>query len=39
MDVVDAIAKVKTGTTGGMQNVPVESVVIREATIEAGAGD
>ncbi|MEE9472963.1 MAG: peptidylprolyl isomerase [Acidimicrobiia bacterium] len=39
MDVVDAIAKVKTGTTGGMQNVPAEPVVIREATVETGAGD
>jgi len=39
MDVVDAIAKVKTGTTGGMQNVPAEPVVIREATVETGAGE
>lgn len=39
MDVVDAIAKVKTGTKGGMQDVPIETVVIREATVEAGAGD
>ncbi|MGB6852415.1 MAG: peptidylprolyl isomerase, partial [Thermoanaerobaculia bacterium] len=39
MDVVDAIAKVKTGTKGGMQDVPVETVVIREATVEAGVGD
>lgn len=39
MDVVDAIAKVKTGTKGGFQDVPVETVVIRKATVEAGAGD
>ena len=39
MDVVDAIAKVKTGTKSGFQDVPVETVVIREATVEAGAGD
>ena len=39
MDVVDAIAKVKTGTKGGFQDVPIETVVIRKATVEAGAGD
>ena len=39
MDVVDAIAKVKTGTKMGFQDVPIETVVIREATVEAGAGD
>jgi len=33
MDVVDAIAAVETGNAGGMQNVPVEPIVIRSATI------
>jgi len=31
MDIVDKIAAVKTGTQGGMQNVPVEPVVIKGA--------
>ena len=31
MDIVDKIAAVKTGTQGGMQNVPVEPVVIKSA--------
>ena len=31
MDVVDAIAKVKTGNRGGHQNVPVDTVVIIKA--------
>ena len=39
MDVVDAIAKVKTGTKGGMQDVPVELVVIEKTTVDTGAGD
>jgi cyclophilin family peptidyl-prolyl cis-trans isomerase len=34
MDVVDAIAAVKTGTSGPYQNVPVEVVVITAATVE-----
>ena len=33
MDVVDAIAKVKTGFSGSHQNVPEEPVVIRKVTI------
>ncbi|MBO7483093.1 MAG: peptidyl-prolyl cis-trans isomerase [Kiritimatiellae bacterium] len=33
MDVVDAIAKVKTGYSGPHQNVPEEPVVIRRVTI------
>jgi cyclophilin family peptidyl-prolyl cis-trans isomerase len=32
MDVVDAIAAVKTGTRGGHQDVPVETVVIESVT-------
>ena len=32
MDVVDQIAKVRTGTKGGYQDVPVEPVVIKKAT-------
>lgn len=39
MDVVDAIAKVKTGTKGMFQDVPVESVIILKATVEMGAGE
>lgn len=39
MDVVDAIAKVKTGTKGMFQDVPVEPVVILKATVEAGQGE
>ncbi|HLE84994.1 MAG TPA: peptidylprolyl isomerase [Thermoanaerobaculia bacterium] len=40
MDVVDAIAKVETGPGGqpGFQDVPVEPVVIRKASVVAGAG-
>jgi len=33
MDVVDAIAAVATGTSGGHQDVPVEAVTILEVTI------
>lgn len=33
MDVVDAIAKVKTGFCGPHQNVPEEAVVIRKVTV------
>jgi peptidyl-prolyl cis-trans isomerase B (cyclophilin B) len=33
MDVVDAIAKVKTGIKEGMQDVPVEAVVIKSAKV------
>ena len=33
MEVVDAIAKVKTGNQGPYQNVPVEPVVVTKATI------
>ncbi|HPA95310.1 MAG TPA: peptidylprolyl isomerase [Thermoanaerobaculia bacterium] len=33
MDVVDAIAKVKTGNRGPHQNVPVEAVTITKATL------
>jgi cyclophilin family peptidyl-prolyl cis-trans isomerase len=33
MDVVDAIGKVKTGTKGGMQDVPVEPVVIENICV------
>ena len=32
MDVVDQIAKVRTGTKSGFQDVPVEAVVIKKAT-------
>jgi len=35
MDVVDAIAGVKTGDCAGHQDVPVESVTILDVTIEA----
>ena len=35
MDVVDAIAGVKTGNQGGHQDVPVETVEIIEVTIDA----
>jgi len=31
MDVVDAISKVKTGSRGGHQDVPVDTVVILKA--------
>jgi len=34
MDVVDAIAKVKTGTKGSYQDVPLEPVVIVKATVK-----
>ena len=33
MDVVDQIAKVRTGNRGGHQNVPIEAVVIKKATV------
>jgi len=33
MDVVDAIAKVKTGTNGMFQDVPVEAVIIKSAKV------
>ena len=36
MDVVDAIAKVKTGTKHGMENVPLETVTILSVEIIAG---
>ena len=36
MDVVDAIAKVKTGTRHGMENVPLEPVVILSVEVVAG---
>ena len=39
MDVVDAIAKVKTGNKAMFQDVPVESVVILKATVEMGGGE
>ena len=35
MDVVDKIARVKTGTHGGMPNVPDETVVIKTARRKA----
>jgi peptidyl-prolyl cis-trans isomerase B (cyclophilin B) len=35
MDVVDEIAKVKTGRRGMHDDVPVEAVVLRKATVEA----
>ena len=34
MDIVDAIAKVKTGTNGPHQDVPTEAVLIEQVTIE-----
>ena len=34
MDVVDAIAGVQTGSTGGHQDVPVEAVTIIEVTLD-----
>jgi cyclophilin family peptidyl-prolyl cis-trans isomerase len=37
MDVVDEIKVVPTDTIGGMQNVPVEAVVIREAHVKKNA--
>ncbi len=39
MDVVDAIAGVKTTTKGHFQNVPVEPVVIKSAKVISGAED
>jgi cyclophilin family peptidyl-prolyl cis-trans isomerase len=36
MDVVDAIAKVKTGTKHGMENVPLETVTILSVEVIAG---
>lgn len=38
MDVVDAISAVQTGTVVGMQDVPVDPVVIERARSERGAG-
>jgi peptidyl-prolyl cis-trans isomerase B (cyclophilin B) len=39
MEVVDQIARVRTGSRGGHQNVPVEPVTIRKArVVEAGKG-
>jgi peptidyl-prolyl cis-trans isomerase B (cyclophilin B) len=35
MDVIDEIAKVKTGRRGMHDDVPVEAVVLRKATVEA----
>ena len=38
MDVVDAIAQVKTGRAGGHSDVPVETVLIESAkVVEAGS--
>jgi len=34
MDVVDAISKVKTGTRGSMENVPIEPAVITKVTVK-----
>ena len=34
MDVVESIEKVKTGNSGGHQNVPLEDVVIEKVTVE-----
>jgi len=40
MDVVDAIAKVKTGRHGGMGDVPTEPVIIQKAYVQtAGSAD
>lgn len=39
MDVVDAIAKVKTGSKAMFQDVPVETVIILKATVETGASE
>ncbi len=39
MDVVDAIARVRTGRRGPMGDVPIEPVVIRKATILAEQGE
>jgi cyclophilin family peptidyl-prolyl cis-trans isomerase len=36
MDVVDAIAKVKTGTKHGMENIPLETVTILSVEVIAG---
>lgn len=38
MEVVDAIAKVKTGFNGPYQNVPEEPVVIRKVTVSGAEG-
>lgn len=37
MDVVDTIAKVRTGSKKGMQNVPFDNVTIRKVTMQGGA--
>ena len=34
MDVVESIEKVKTGNSGGHQNVPLEDVIIEKVTVE-----
>jgi len=39
MEVVDAIARVRTGYTRGMSDVPVEPVVIRRAALVSGTSD
>lgn len=39
MEVVDAIARVRTGYTRGMSDVPVEPMVIRTATLVSGDSD
>lgn len=36
MDVVDAIAKLQTGTQGNMQNVPLRPVIIEKAYVQSG---
>jgi peptidyl-prolyl cis-trans isomerase B (cyclophilin B) len=35
MDIVQSIEKVRTGSKGGHQDVPVEAVVINSAKLEA----
>jgi peptidyl-prolyl cis-trans isomerase B (cyclophilin B) len=36
LEVVDAIAAVETGTSGGMNDVPVQSVIIERAYVQGG---
>jgi cyclophilin family peptidyl-prolyl cis-trans isomerase len=38
MDVVDKIATVRTGTVNGMEDVPVEPVLIKAMTVKPGSG-
>ena len=38
MDVVDQIAKVKTGFSGPHQNVPEEAIVIKKVAVSSGGG-